>query len=48
MYPQMALCKYPSVLMLEEAGHMAFYEAAKETLKELGAFAERCFRKKYG
>ena len=48
MYPQMALCKYPSVLMLENAGHMAFYEAPKETLKELAAFSERCFRKSYG
>ena len=47
MYPQMGICKYPSVLMLEDVGHMAFYEAAKETIKELGAFAERCFRKKY-
>ena len=47
MYPQMALCKYPIVLMLENAGHMAFYEAPKETVKELAAFAERCFRKNY-
>jgi pimeloyl-ACP methyl ester carboxylesterase len=47
MYPQMGLCKYPSVLMLENAGHMGFYEAPKETLKELGSFADRCFRKNY-
>lgn len=47
MYSQMGLCKYPSVLMLEEAGHMGFYEAPKETLKELTAFADRCFRKNY-
>lgn len=47
MYPQMGLCKYPSVLMVEEGGHMCFYEAPKETLKELAAFAERCFRKTY-
>lgn len=47
MYPQMGLCKYPSVLMLEEAGHMAFYEASKQTLKELAVFSDRCFRKNY-
>lgn len=47
MYPQMGLCKYPTVLMLENAGHMAFYEAPKETLKELGGFTDRCFRKNY-
>jgi len=47
MYPQMGLCKYPSVLMLENSGHMGFYEAPKETLKELSLFADRSFRKKY-
>jgi pimeloyl-ACP methyl ester carboxylesterase len=47
MYPQMGLCKYPSVLMLENVGHMGFYEAPKETMKELEKFADRCFRKKY-
>lgn len=47
MYAQMALCKYPSVLMLEDSGHMSFYEAAKETLKELELFAIRTYRNKY-
>jgi pimeloyl-ACP methyl ester carboxylesterase len=47
MYPQMGLCKYPSVVMLEEGAHMSFYEAPKETLEGLAAFAERCFRKNY-
>ncbi|MDQ3047915.1 MAG: alpha/beta hydrolase, partial [Bacteroidota bacterium] len=47
MYPQMGLCKYPSALMLEDAAHMGFYEAPKETVKELGVFAERCFRKNF-
>lgn len=47
MYPQMGLCKYPSVIMVEEGGHMCFYEAAKETAKGLGSFADRCFRKNY-
>jgi pimeloyl-ACP methyl ester carboxylesterase len=47
MYPQMGLCRYPSVLMVENGGHMCFYEAPKETYKELAAFADRCFRKNY-
>jgi pimeloyl-ACP methyl ester carboxylesterase len=47
MYPQMGMCKYPSVLMVENGAHMCFYEAPKETLKELGTFADRCFRKNY-
>ena len=47
IYPQIGLCKYPSVLMLEEAGHMGFYEAPKETVKELELFATRCFRKSF-
>jgi pimeloyl-ACP methyl ester carboxylesterase len=47
IYPQIGLCKYPSVLMLEEAGHMGFYEAPKETVKELGLFATRCFRNRF-
>ncbi len=47
MYPQIGLCKYPTVLMLEEAGHMGFYEATKETVKELRLFAGRCFRNRF-
>lgn len=47
MYGQMALCKYPSVVMLEDSGHMSFYEAPKETLKELELFAIRTYRNKY-
>ncbi len=47
MYPQIGLCKYPSVLMLENAGHMAFYEAPKETVKELELFARHCFRNQF-
>ena len=43
MYPQMGLCKYPSVVMLDNAGHMGFYEAPKETVKGLRKFASRCF-----
>ncbi|MES2591254.1 MAG: alpha/beta hydrolase [Bacteroidota bacterium] len=44
MYSQIGLCKYPSAVMLEDAGHMGFYEEPKETLKELESFAQRCFR----
>lgn len=47
LYPQMGLCKFPSVVMIEDGGHMCFYEAPKETLEGLSAFAERCFRKNY-
>lgn len=47
MYAQMALCKFPSVLMLENSGHMGFYEAPKETVKELSKFTDRSFRKAY-
>jgi pimeloyl-ACP methyl ester carboxylesterase len=47
MYPQIGMCRYPFVLMLENSGHMGFYEAPKETIKELGKFTDRCFRKTY-
>ena len=47
IYTQIGLCMYPSLLMLEEAGHMGFYEAPKETAKELEQFALRCFRNIY-
>jgi pimeloyl-ACP methyl ester carboxylesterase len=47
MYSQMALCKYPSVLMLDHVGHMGFYEAPKETLRELEKFAVRTYRSKF-
>ncbi|MFY9311467.1 MAG: alpha/beta hydrolase [Bacteroidia bacterium] len=47
MYSQMGLCKYPSAVMLEDAGHMGFYEDAKTTMKELELFASRCFRNRF-
>lgn len=47
IYPQIGLCKYPSVLMLEDVGHMGFYEAPKKTLKELDLFSGRCFRNRF-
>ena len=43
MYPQIGLCKHPTVLMLEDAAHMGFYEAPKETVNELEVFSKRCF-----
>jgi pimeloyl-ACP methyl ester carboxylesterase len=45
MYPQMGLCKYPSVLMLDESAHMSFMEFPHETLKQLELFTNRCFRR---
>lgn len=45
MYPQMGLCKYPSVLMLDESAHMSFMEFPHETLKQLELFTYRCFRR---
>ncbi len=47
MYPQIGLCRFPSVLMLEEAGHMGFYESPKETIKALKSFALRAFRNQF-
>ncbi len=47
MYAQMALCKYPSVIMLENSGHMGFYEAPKESLKALELFARRTYRNQH-
>lgn len=47
MYSQIGLCRYPSVLMLDTVGHMGFYEAPEETVKELELFALRCFRKQF-
>lgn len=44
MYTQMGLCKYPYAVMLEDVGHMGFYEAPKITIYELGLFVSRCFR----
>ncbi len=44
IYPQMGMCKYPSALMMEDLGHMGFYESPKETIKEIEKFANNCFR----
>ncbi len=47
MYTQMGLCKYPTVLMLDDCAHMSFYEAPIETANQLETFALRCFRNQY-
>jgi hypothetical protein len=47
MYPQIGLCMFPSVLMLDDVGHIGFYEAPKETVNELEVFAMRCFRNQF-
>jgi pimeloyl-ACP methyl ester carboxylesterase len=47
IYPQMGMCKYPSVFMMENHGHMGFYESPKDTAAELESFATRCFRKQF-
>jgi len=42
--PQIKLCKYGSTLMLEEAGHMGFYEEKERTLNAILRFAKKIFR----
>ena len=44
MVPQIQSCKYPSNLMLEEAGHMGFYEEKERTLSALSRFAKKAFK----
>jgi len=44
--PQTELPTRKEVLVLENAGHMGFYEAPVETLTVLRRFAHRCFREK--
>lgn len=46
MMPQTEIPPYKEVLLLENAAHMGFYEAPKETLKALRRFTYKCFRKK--
>jgi len=41
---QAQLVKHPTVLLLEDVGHMGFYEAKEETLKVVKRFAGKCFR----
>jgi pimeloyl-ACP methyl ester carboxylesterase len=44
--PQTEIPPHKQVLLLENAAHMGFYEAPKETLRAIRSFAYRCFREK--
>ena len=44
MLPQTETPADKEVLILENAGHMGFYEAKEETLNAIIKFANRCFR----
>jgi pimeloyl-ACP methyl ester carboxylesterase len=44
--PQTEVPANKEVLLLENAGHMGFYEAPEETLNALRKFAKRCFRER--
>jgi len=46
MLPQTEAPKDKEVVLLEDAGHMGFYEAKEETLNAIIKFANRCFRMK--
>ncbi len=46
MLPQTETPADKEVLILENAGHMGFYEAKEETLNAIIKFANRCFRMK--
>jgi len=46
MIPQTEIPPHKQVLLLEDAAHMGFYEAPRETLKTLRGFAYKCFREK--
>lgn len=48
MMPQTEIPPYKEVLFLENAAHMGFYEAPKETLNAIRRFTYKCFRKKAG
>ena len=47
VFSQVGLCKYPFVIMMEEEGHMGFYETPKQILPEFAAFTNRCFKKNF-
>jgi pimeloyl-ACP methyl ester carboxylesterase len=44
MLPQTETPRDKETLILEDAGHMGFYEAKEETLNAIIKFANRCFR----
>ncbi len=45
-FPQTEIPPQSEVLLLENVGHMGFYEEPEETLKALRKFAKRCFRER--
>ena len=47
VFSQVGLCKYPFVLMMEDEGHMGFYEEPQQIIKELVLFVTRCFKNKF-
>jgi len=46
MMPQTEIPPHKEVLLLEDAAHMGFYEAPKETLRAVRHFAHACFKEK--
>lgn len=44
MLPQTEIPRDRETVLLENAGHMGFYEAKEETLNAIIRFANRCFR----
>lgn len=46
IFSQIGVCKFPTVIMMENYGHLGFYESPKEVIPELILFANRCFRTK--
>lgn len=44
MLPQAEAPRYKEILLLENAGHMGFYEAREETLIALSRFANKCYK----
>jgi len=47
VFSQVGLCKYPYVVMMENEGHMGFYEEPEQITPEISSFANRCFRNKF-
>jgi pimeloyl-ACP methyl ester carboxylesterase len=47
MYSQIGLCKFPEIAMMDDYGHMGFYEEPDMIIPEITGFALRCFRKNY-
>lgn len=47
VFSQVGLCKFPYVVMMEDEGHMGFYEEPEQIEKEIRQFAIRCFRNQF-